>query len=294
MKSTLEQWRMFKAVVDYGGYAQASEAIHKSQSTISYGVHKLQQQLGVQLLEVEGRKALLTPHGRNLLLHAEQLLSQAVRIDELASSLVAGVEPLVRLAVDSVYPSEVLFQRFERFSQQFSDTRLELEEFVLNGGNDMLLAGDIDILITHRVPDGYRGRFIHRSEFLPVAAPQHPLLQLGRDATFNDLPQQRQIVLRDSSQQRQGEEGWLGAHQRWTVSHPLTRLDMVRRGLGFAWMPRNLIQADLDAGNLQEIPFSDDARRYVDLYLVNAREEHSGPATKALVQLLSSNIPAEC
>ena len=56
MKTTLEQWRMFKAVVEYGGYAQAADAIHKSQSTISYGVHKLQEQLGVQLLEVEGRQ----------------------------------------------------------------------------------------------------------------------------------------------------------------------------------------------------------------------------------------------
>ena len=54
MKTTLEQWRMFRAVVEHGGYAQAADAIYKSQSTISYGVHKLQEQLGVQLLEVEG------------------------------------------------------------------------------------------------------------------------------------------------------------------------------------------------------------------------------------------------
>merc|ERR1712000_10561 len=63
---------MFKAVVEYGGYAQAADAIHKSQSTISYGVHKLQEQLGVQLLEVEGRKAVLTDHGKILLQGSKQ------------------------------------------------------------------------------------------------------------------------------------------------------------------------------------------------------------------------------
>ena len=42
-KITLEQWKMFAAVVDYGGFAQAAKAIHKSQSTINYAVNKLQQ-----------------------------------------------------------------------------------------------------------------------------------------------------------------------------------------------------------------------------------------------------------
>ena len=54
-KTTLDQWRMLQAVVRHGGFAQASAAIHKSQSTINYAVHKLQDQLGLPLLEVVGR-----------------------------------------------------------------------------------------------------------------------------------------------------------------------------------------------------------------------------------------------
>jgi DNA-binding transcriptional LysR family regulator len=286
MKSTLEQWRMFKAVVDHGGYAQASAAIHKSQSTISYGVHKLQQQLGVQLLEVEGRKALLTHHGRTLLQRAEQLLNQADSLDQVASSLSQGIEPLVRLAVDTVYPAETLFDAFELFSQRFPDTRIELDEFVLNGGNERLLEGETDLLITSSVPPGYHGQLIHRARFLPVAAPGHPLLTLGRPVTFEDLPAQRQIVLRDSGRHRSASGGWLGAHQRWTVSHTSTRLAIIRRGLGFAWMPEHLVASDLNAGTLMKIPFADDAHRYVDLHLVSAHGGNAGPATQALAQLL--------
>lgn len=84
MKATLEQLRMFKAVVDHGGYAQAAEAIFKSQSTISYSVHKLQDQLGVRLLEVEGRRAVLTPNGKVLLQRANQLLEQAEDLGKVA------------------------------------------------------------------------------------------------------------------------------------------------------------------------------------------------------------------
>ena len=51
-KSTLEQWRIFQAVVEFGGYAQAAERLNKSQSSLNHAVAKLQQTLGVALLEV--------------------------------------------------------------------------------------------------------------------------------------------------------------------------------------------------------------------------------------------------
>ena len=59
-KVTLEQWQTLIAVVDNSGYAAAAEAMNKSQSSISYGVQKLENMLNVQVLKVEGRKAVLT------------------------------------------------------------------------------------------------------------------------------------------------------------------------------------------------------------------------------------------
>jgi DNA-binding transcriptional LysR family regulator len=56
-RSTLEQWQVLQAIVECGGYAQAAEALHRSQSSVSYMVAKLQEQLGVELLEIDGRRA---------------------------------------------------------------------------------------------------------------------------------------------------------------------------------------------------------------------------------------------
>jgi transcriptional regulator, LysR family len=53
-KDTLEQWRIFQAVVEQGGYAQAAEKLNKSQSSLNHAIAKLQQTLGVALLEVRG------------------------------------------------------------------------------------------------------------------------------------------------------------------------------------------------------------------------------------------------
>lgn len=285
MKTTLEQWRMFKAVVEHGGYAQASEAIHKSQSTISYGVHKLQEQLGVKLLEVEGRKAVLTAHGKVLLQRAEQLLEQASTLDQVASSLNAGVEPVIRIAVDMIFPYDGLFCVLEQFAQQYPNTRIELEEFVLSGGNEMLEAAQVDLLITTIVASGWHGHHLQRIRFVPVSHPDHPLQHLGRPVEYDDLTQHRQIVIRDSGKRRTSEGGWLGAYQRWTVTHASTSLDIVRRGLGYAWYPDHLIQRDLAQQHLIPLPFASDQSRFVDLYLVQANSQSTGPATQALIEL---------
>ena len=53
---TLDQWNALVAVVESGGYAQASERLHRSQSTVTYTIKKLEESLGVTVLELRGRK----------------------------------------------------------------------------------------------------------------------------------------------------------------------------------------------------------------------------------------------
>ena len=54
---SLEQWRALVAVVEAGGYAQAAEALHKSQSAVSYAVQKIETQLALKVFELQGRRA---------------------------------------------------------------------------------------------------------------------------------------------------------------------------------------------------------------------------------------------
>ena len=57
---SLEQWAAFKAVVDEGSFARAAEALNKSQSSVSYAIAKLNEQLPSPVLELYGRIAVLT------------------------------------------------------------------------------------------------------------------------------------------------------------------------------------------------------------------------------------------
>ena len=285
-KVTLEQWRMLQAVVRYGGFSQAAAAIHKSQSTINHAVHKLQDQLGLQLLEVRGRKAHLTEAGELMLRRADQLLDQAGQLQEMAEGLAKGQEAEVRIAVDEVFPHDWLTAALQELSIAYPNTRVQLVETILSGGAEKLLTGEVDLLIAGTVPQGFLGDRILEVEFIALAHPDHSLHQLNRTLNLQDLARHRQIVVRDSARENQVDSGWLGAEQRWTVSHLHTSVKMISRGMGFAWLPESRIKGAIESGLLRELPLATGARRSSSLYLTYADRDRAGPATCHLADLL--------
>ena len=123
-------------------------------------------------------------------------------------------------------------------------------------------------------------------EFVAVASPDHPLHELGRELGVSDLAGQRQVVVRDSAREKSTDSGWLGAEQRWTVSHVATSVDMICRGVGFAWLPLSRIEGHLANDRLRELPLEKGSRRSSQLYLTYADRDLSGPATCHLAKLL--------
>ncbi|SHH16641.1 LysR family transcriptional regulator [Pollutimonas bauzanensis] len=286
LKTTLEQWRVLQAVVEYGGYAQAAAALHRSQSAVSYMVARLQEQAGVELLAIEGRKARLTGNGKALLVQASELLADAHRLEQLAARLEQGWEAELRLVVDVAFPTPLLLQALTQFTRAAGQTRIQLSEVVLSGADEALLAQRADVLIGTRVPAGYLGDLLLDVDFVAVAHPSHPLHRLGRELDAEDLKREMQIVLRDSGTLQPRDEGWLGSMLRWTVSSMETSAAMVADGLGFAWLPRHLIQKRLEEGSIWPLPLGKGQSRRVPLYLVFGGAAGPGPAARQLGQVL--------
>jgi len=283
---TLEQWRALQAVVEHGGYAQAAEALNKSQSTLSYAIKKLEHLLGVEVLAVHGRKAVLTEAGAVLLRRSRNLLDNARLLERVAVGLAQGVEGVVRLAIEVIYPIAPLLALLERFSEAYPQTRVELSEVVLSGGHDLLESGQVEVLVSSMVPTGFVGEPLLPVELVCVANPGHPLHDLGREVTLQDLRQHRQIVTRDSGAQRRFSAPWLEAEQRWTVSNLTTSIRAIAAGLGFAWVPLLHIEAELASDRLRILPLTEGSRRVVELYLIHRDRDAAGPATRHLAELL--------
>lgn len=285
----LEHWRCFVAVVEAGGYAQAAEALHKSQSAVTYAVQKLEGLLDVRLFEIEGRKAVLTPTGLSLLRRARALLDEAGDLEAAARHLAAGWEAEIRLAVDVIFPTWLLLECLDTFSCECGATRVQLHETVLSGSQEALLEHRADLAITGRVPPGFAADPLLRMRFVAVASPRHPLHAMAGPLTHEDLRRHRQLVIRDSARGESVDSGWLDAEQRWTVSHITTSIEAIASGLGFAWLPEAKIRDHLADGRLKPLPLREGSERYAELYLVMADRDYAGPGVLRLAELLRQN-----
>ncbi len=290
-KTSLEQWAVLAAVVDQGSFAQAAVALHKSQSAVSYAVARLQEALDVQLLEVEGRKAVLTAHGQTLLKRARPLLREVEILEALAQKLKLGWEAQLRLVVDVAFPRQRLLSIVAELQQLCPNTQMQLSDAVLSGAEEAITDGGADLVVTTRLPPGVLGEFLLDIRFIAVASPAHPLLRLERELTVDDLVRHVQVVVRDSGVKNPRNEGWLGAERRCTVSSMEASLATVKAGIGFAWLPEHLSASCLQSGELLALPLSAGGTRTVPLHLVVVRPELAGPAARTAVECFQRHLP---
>jgi len=289
---SLEQWRALQAVVDNGGYAQAAEVLHRSQSSVSYTVAKLQEQLGIAVLRIEGRKSILTDEGKALLRRARLLLKQAEEVEQFADGLEQGWEAEVNLVVDAAFPTDVLMRALGRYAPLSQGSRVLLNEVVLSGAEDALEQGNADIAICANTPAGFLGEPLLDIHFIAVTHADHPMQQLGRPVTTSDLERDLQVVIRDSGARQQRDVGWLGAEHRWSVSSIETARQAVLSGLGYCWLPEHSIKAELEKGVLKPLPLREGGHYPGNLYMVYGSRKDPGPGASLLAKLLREELEA--
>ena len=99
-KASLEQWQALISIVEAGGYAQAAQRLHKTQSAITYLIGRLEELLGLRLFERQGRRAVLTAAGQMAYQRAQYLVTEALRLERASQTLSAGWSPKLSLAAE--------------------------------------------------------------------------------------------------------------------------------------------------------------------------------------------------
>ncbi|TCS34325.1 LysR family transcriptional regulator [Paucimonas lemoignei] len=266
---SLKQWKMFHAVVDFDGFTGAASHLHISQSAISYTLAKLQEQLGVSLLKIEGRKAQITEEGKILLDRSRELVRNAVELEALAENLRNGWGPEIRIVTDPSFPPQLLMKTLRKLSPFSQNVRLSVEEASLSEARKALHERAADLAVSTEVPMGFMGSELIEVEHIAVAHPDHSLFSLNREITTDDLEKQVQIVISGGDQAGEQSNYRLSRYSRfWRVSGIDTAIDALRHGLGYAWLPRCRVQKWLDEDQIAILPLDKGSAYKSTLYLV--------------------------
>lgn len=283
LRATLEQWRMFQAVAEAGGFSQAASVVHKSQSSIHHAIQRLESALDVELFETIGRRVQLTPVGEMMLRRASYVLDEAAKVEALAGALRHGVEVELNIAVDHAFPSGLLYEAMTRVTAEYAMLCINLRETVLSGSNELLEKGEVDLAISPFTLPNCLNEEICQVTFTAVSHPEHALQSHEGTLTLEDLKSHRQIVVRDSAREQSRDQGWLGAESRWTVDHLRTSVDLVSRGMGFAWLPAPMAQQAMAEGKLRTLNVGEHTHRHVNFYINFLDADRLGPAARSLL-----------
>ncbi|MFM7704243.1 MAG: LysR family transcriptional regulator, partial [Rubrivivax sp.] len=98
---TLVQLRHLIALAETGSFSRAAERVHLTQSALSRSIQSLEEELGVALVDRVGRRAELTPVGRETLEEARRLVLDAQDLQERAVAVSRGRLGTLRLGMGS-------------------------------------------------------------------------------------------------------------------------------------------------------------------------------------------------
>ena len=144
----IELLRSFVSVVDAGGFTRAGERVHRTQSTVSQQIKRLEDMLGRPLLARNGKQATLTEEGERLISYARRILAleQEAR-DVVARPVVDGV---VRLGIPEDFAAYRLPELLYDFKRARPSLRLDVRCGLSATLQRALDAGELDLALLKR------------------------------------------------------------------------------------------------------------------------------------------------
>jgi DNA-binding transcriptional LysR family regulator len=283
---TLDQLRIFLAIVDTGSFAAAGRKLNRAVSVISYGIANLEAQLGVLLFEREGtRKPVLTTAGRAVLSEARGVAEGIDGLRAKVKGLLDGLEAEVDLAVDVMFPAESLGVILRAFAAEFPTVQLRLHVEALGAITSMVLVGTAVIGLSGPLFAGVEGIesvSVGSVAMVPVAAPDHPLGRMdpippgaGREYT--------QLVLSDRSRFTEGKDFSVMSSKTWRLADLGAKHALLRQGIGWGNMPLPMIEADLISGTLIRLSMPDHTGGIYRFGGIWRRDTPPGPAAAWLL-----------
>ncbi|MDT5401456.1 MAG: hypothetical protein QOK33_4687 [Mycobacterium sp.] len=236
----------FIAVAEELHFGRAAERLHMTQPPLSRQIQQLEGELGVQLIDRTTRSVTLTPAGVAFLPDARRILQLAEGAAMTVKRVPAGDLGTVVVGFTAASAHVVLPLLLEEAREKLPDVKLELREMVTSVQLEGLLNGELDLGMAR--PPVKRPGLVSRPllhEQLIAALPMgHPLADLGRQLTLNDLDGE-DVIMYSPVQARYFNQLLIstftiaGATPRYVqyVTQVHTMLVLVRSQIGIALVP---------------------------------------------------------
>jgi DNA-binding transcriptional LysR family regulator len=138
--------RSFTAVADAGGVTRAAALLNLTQSAVSMQLKRLEESLGLALLDRSARTIALTAQGEQLLAYARRLLALN---DEAWGRL---THPAFEGTLDFGVPHDLIYPYvpgvLRQFAAEYPRVKLQLHSLYTSGLKELFARGEMDLILT--------------------------------------------------------------------------------------------------------------------------------------------------
>ena len=259
---SLEALLVLDAIEYRGSYAAAAEHLNKVPSALSYVVQKLEDQLNVTIFVRQGRRAVLTPAGKHLLIEGRKVLLAINALSEQTQTIANGWEPKIRIACDSIMDIKQVFNDIQCFLIDNENIQIDVKEEVMNGTWEALIEDRVDLVIGAPAPvpsqKGIHAIKMKELGSVLVVSKSHRLSKVKSPIQTSELSKYRSVVVHDSAK---NEIPWsiniIEGSQHFYVSTIAHKLEAIMSGIGIGYLPTHIVQKYIMSGELTEIVLKD-------------------------------------
>ena len=250
----------FRTIVDEGGFNKAAKKLNYTQSTITFQMNQLEQELSTCLFEKIGRKMVLTKAGESLIPYVDEILQSIDKLHSFESDL-SEYQGDLRVGVAETQ----LCYRFPAILKEFHlkapKARLFLRSMNCYDIRDELLNGTLDIGVFYEDVGGFG------SSLVTYEIGTFPTILLASPETQRQFPDfikpdqvlslplvinEPNCIFRQMFEEYLREKSIRLGHtiELWSIP---TIKNLVASGVGITYLPLFTVQEELKTEVLKEI-----------------------------------------
>jgi DNA-binding transcriptional LysR family regulator len=291
----IAQVEAFVAVGTFGGFRRAAEALRVSQPAVSARIKALEDSLGVALFERGREGVALSPAGRALRPHADQLLRAVALARQAVHDLRPGPAGSLRISAALSICTYLLPDVLKRFQAAHPKVMMTVRSGHSKEVLEMVLSGEAELGLA---------RSLHHPAVETVSLRDDPLILVGRAADWP--PRARRTRLEEVAGRPliffdRGSSDWTLSHGLFRAAGlvPNVALEvetietakrMVERGMGLAFLPHLAVARELRRRTLVAMEIVDAEPLARSLDVIHPRQRPLSPEALALLQALRAAV----
>ncbi len=293
----LGEMRVFVRAIECGSFAGAASGLKLTPSAISKLVRRLEDRLGVRLINRTTRKLSLTMEGETYFHSGRRLIDAMDGLEQEVAASAGSPRGLLRISASLPFGLLQVSHALIEFRKRYPDVRVHVS---LNDRNVDLLAEQIDVALRLGPlrDSNLMARKLTEIGRVICASPDY-IKRFGKPETVDDLARHDCVVFAIPGRDRwpfHAPDGGLVQVQVsgvFTADNSLLALDLVLRGAGIARVPDFIAAEAIHAGKLVPLLVEQHHTERTPIYAVFPPGTQKNPKVRVFVDFLSRHFERE-